>query len=194
MFSSSAGEAIGSGAVEAGLFRDEDDDSAVVVIGVHPFDTNRLNLAELAKLDQALATETPCETIDTTLIRPFDWLPRIETRFTDDQRRYQLRIYEHPHSAAGVTKAEMFETEELAIFRRVGLNPVFFGQAVVGPNLPNLTYMLGFDDADARRNAWRTFITDPAWKALSSIPRFSDDLLIRRITNLNLAPLPGSAL
>ncbi len=180
-FSAFAGDSIIRSGADVGLFRVEGDDLAVVALGAQPF-------------DESLATDDrfPCEAIDTSLVRTFDWLPQIERRFSDAARRYQLRIYEHPHVAAGVTKAEMFETEEVAIFRRVGLHPVFFGKAVAGPELPNLTYLLGFEDADARRSAWKTFIADPAWKRLSAISRFSDELLFRRITNLDLAPLPGS--
>ena len=179
-FSTFAGDAIASTGEDTGLFRVEDDDLAVFALGVQPL--------------EAVVTDErfPCEAVDTSLVRMFEWLPGIERRFDGAERRYQVRLYEQRHTAAGITKAEMFESEEIAIFRRVGLNPVFVGQAVAGPALPNLTYMLGFDDAGARRDAWRTFIADPDWQRLKSVPRYSDDLLIRRITNLNLEPLPGS--
>ena len=46
---------------------------------------------------------------------------------------------------------------EIAIFRKVGMTPVFFGQTVAGRNLPNLTYMIGYDDLAARERAWKAF-------------------------------------
>jgi hypothetical protein len=36
----------------------------------------------------------------------------------------------------------MFDTAEIAIFRKAGLQPVFFGNTLIGQNLPNLAYML----------------------------------------------------
>ena len=51
---------------------------------------------------------------------------------------------------AAAKKIEMFNLHELALFRRVGLTPVFFGETLVGPLRPNLTYMLVFPDDAAR--------------------------------------------
>ena len=42
--------------------------------------------------------------------------------------------------------------------------------------------------------AWRRFIADPEWKALSSIPEYTDERLIRNITNIVLRPLGCSVL
>ena len=36
----------------------------------------------------------------------------------------------------------MFNSAEIAIFRRTGLRPVFFGETMVGAGMPSLTYML----------------------------------------------------
>ena len=52
-------------------------------------------------------------------------------------------------------KLQMFgELGELAIFRRTGLRPVFFGDNVIGDRLPSFTYMLTFDDMAAREKNW----------------------------------------
>ena len=42
--------------------------------------------------------------------------------------------------------------------------------ALVGGNLPNLTYMLAFDSLTQREQAWGTFVSSPEWKKLSSQP------------------------
>ena len=182
------GEAVVQARADIGLYASDGDPSSIVAI------TEHVDFDGLAATEALLATDeqTPCETVDVSLLRLFAATPKIERRFSGNDRVYQLRIYEHPHSSAGETKIEMFETEEIEIFRRVGLNPVFFGQAIAGANLPNLTYLLGFDDAERRRQAWSTFVDDPAWKRLSSVPRYADARVIRRITNINLTPLPGS--
>ena len=51
----------------------------------------------------------------------------------------------------------MFNKGELAIFRRVGLTPVFFGETVVGGAKPTLTYLLVFPDDEGRKAAWNRF-------------------------------------
>ena len=57
-------------------------------------------------------------------------------------RILELRIYESHSTKAGQKKIEMFnEGGEIAIFRKTGLRPVFFGETLIGPLMPNLTYM-----------------------------------------------------
>ena len=69
----------------------------------------------------------------------------------------------------------MFEAGgELALFRRVGLQPVFFGRDLVGPGLPCLTYMVVFADAAAREKAWATFRDHPEWVKMRDDPRYAE--------------------
>ena len=72
---------------------------------------------------------------------------------------------------------------EIALFRKMGLSPVFFGEALVGSKLPNLTYRVGFDDADAQQTAWDTFINLEQWKTRSADPYYSDN--VSNIINLH---------
>src|SRR5262249_11771807 len=83
---------------------------------------------------------------------------------------------------------------ELAIFRRVGLTPVFFASAVVGAAMPNLTYMLVFPDEAARAAAWTKFRGDSEWQKLRAIPEYADKEIVSRITNKVLTPTPYSRL
>ena len=71
-------------------------------------------------------------------------------------------------------KIEMFNTAEIAIFRRSGLLPVFFGDTLVGQKMPQLTYMLTFDSMESHDKNWRTFAADPEWKTLSTTPGYTD--------------------
>lgn len=105
---------------------------------------------------------------------------------------YQLRIYESHSEKAARKKVEMFTIGELAIFRRCGLNPVFFGETIVGPLMPNLTYLLAFKDTAAKDAAWNTFRADPEWAKLKTTPGFTDKEIVSRITNLLLVPAPYS--
>lgn len=109
-------------------------------------------------------------------------------------RIFELRIYESHNDRAHRKKVEMFEVGETAIFKRTGLRPVFFGSALTGARLPNLTYLLVFDDLTAREAAWRTFVGDPEWKKLSTTPGYTDPEIVTNITNYLLRPVGPSQL
>jgi len=80
------------------------------------------------------------------------------------------------------------ELGEVEIFRRVGLTPVFFGRTIVGPRMPNLSYMLVHENMAAREKAWDAFRTDPAWKKLAATPGYSDAEIVSNITTVYLRP------
>lgn len=82
------------------------------------------------------------------------------------------------------------EGGEIGIFRRVGMNPVLFGQSLAGTLLPNLTYMLAFDSPAAMDGAWLKFRADPEWIKLKDDPAYKDT--VSNISNFVLRPLPGS--
>jgi hypothetical protein len=84
----------------------------------------------------------------------------------------------------------MFNVGEIAIFRKTGLHPVFFGETLAGTKMPNLTYMLVFKDMEESKANWKRFSADPDWKALRSDPEYADKAVLRKggITNLYLRP------
>ncbi len=126
--------------------------------------------------------------VESSLMVAFDGMPRLETPVTDAGRIFQLRIYESPSVKTGQKKIEMFNIGEMAIFRKTGLHPVFFGELLLGAKMPNLTYMLVFKDQDERKRNWRQFVQDPEWQKLSAIPEYADDGIVSDITNIFLKP------
>ncbi len=103
---------------------------------------------------------------------------------------FELRTYESLNSATLKRKISMFEQGgEIAIFRRTGLNPVFFGDTVIGPRIPNLTYMVSFPDLAARSKAWSAFGADPEWQKLRAQPGFADPEIVSVISNSLWSPL-----
>ena len=86
----------------------------------------------------------------------------------------------------------MFDDGEIAIFRKYGLQPVFFGETIVGPKMPNLTYMVAYDDWAEREKAWRRFVTSPEWRKLSKTPGLSDAEVVSNISNGLYRPVSGS--
>jgi hypothetical protein len=126
--------------------------------------------------------------IESSLLVPIEGMPRLEKPDTSKPRLLNLRIYESHNERAAKKKIEMFNKGELAIFRRVGLTPVLFGETVVGPAMPNLTYLLVFPDDVGREAAWSRFRDDPEWKKLRAIPEYADKEIVSRITNKILSP------
>ena len=129
--------------------------------------------------------------VESSLLAAFSGWPKLALPKTP-KRIFQLRTYESPTIAAHQRKVQMFNDAEIAIFTKTGLNPVFFGDTIFGPRMPSLTYMLTFADVPELNDHWRTFVTSPEWKQLSSQPELADAEIVSNISNLYLSPLSCS--
>lgn len=133
---------------------------------------------------------------ESSLLLAFENFPKLEVpagTAGKKPRIFELRIYESHNKKANLKKIEMFnQGGEIAIFRRTGLRPVFFGESLIGSHLPNLTYMLVFDDMADRDKTWGAFGADPEWKKLSTTPGYTDVETVSNITNMILSPAPYS--
>ena len=137
------------------------------------------------------SSDPPYLRVESQLMVAFAGMPKLEIPQSAKDRRpriLELRTYESHSVTAGKKKIEMFNKGEIAIFRKTGLAPVFFGETLIGQRQPNLTYMLVYDDMAARDQAWSTFVSDPDWKALSSMPEYSDAAIVTSISNVLLRP------
>ena len=133
--------------------------------------------------------------VESTLLRAFDSMPAVEPSAgagTTTPRIFELRTYESHSNRAALNKLKMFNAGEVPIFRRAGLTPVFFGETIIGSNMPNLMYMLTFSDMSARDAAWSRFGQDPAWKTLSADPQYRDN--VSAISDVILQPTAYSQL
>ena len=122
--------------------------------------------------------DPPFLACDSSLLAAVPTMPSVEKptgAAAGKDRVFELRTYRSATEAASLRKIEMFEAGgEIALFRRVGLQPVFFGRDLVGPGLPCLTYMVVFADAAARESAWATFRDHPEWVKMRDDPRYAD--------------------
>jgi len=134
--------------------------------------------------------------IESTLLRAFEGYPKIivpATATKKEERIYHLRTYVSPTNMDHVRKVEMFHHGEFSYFARAGAAGVFYADALIGPRLPSLTYMLSFPDLAALEAGWDKFRNDPDWKKLSNDPRFKlDPPTVSNVTSLVLKPLPCS--
>ncbi len=128
--------------------------------------------------------------------RAFPGYPKVTppaSAATKGKRIYQLRQYQSPTNMDHVRKVEMFHHGEFDIFAKSGATGVFYADTLVGPNLPNLTYMLSFPDMASLEADWEKFLADPDWKKLTADPRFNlDPPTVSNVTSLVLLPLACS--
>jgi hypothetical protein len=129
--------------------------------------------------------------MESSLMLAFEGKPRLTVPAATAQhgsRLFELRTYESPSDQDHRRKVEMFNSGEFDVFEKAGFWQIFYGDTLIGPRLPNLTYMLGFEDLAARDMHWKAFGAAPEWKKLSSSPRYNFEEIVSSITNVILSP------
>lgn len=140
----------------------------------------------------ASAAEPAYERIESSLLRAFTHMPKMQVP-EHKPRIFELRRYEHATESAGKKKLEMFNSAgEIDIFKRLGFNPVFFGETLIGERRPNLIYMVTFDNMATHDSNWKAFGSDSQWKEISAVPDYADAKLVSHITSTFLIPLACS--
>ena len=117
------------------------------------------------------------ERVESSLLVGFKGMPRIrppKAAKDPGKRFFELRIYESLNEMKGLLKVQMFNQGELEIFEKVGLRAVFFGQALISSDLPQLTYMLEYEDEADHKAAWKRFLEHPDWLALKKDETYKD--------------------
>ena len=141
-------------------------------------------------------SDPPYVSCDVSLHAAVPTTPAVEKPAGDaavPARLFELRTYRSATEAASRRKIEMFEANgELALFRRVGLQTVFFARDVVAGGLPSLTYMVVFADGAAREKAWAAFGSHPEWVKMRDDPRYAET--VSRIDSVLLWPTDYSQL
>ncbi|MEZ0611815.1 NIPSNAP family protein [Fibrella sp. WM1] len=126
-----------------------------------------------AKYDALAPEKAPFVRYTTTLLNAFDGLPTLTVPKAEG-RLFELRTYEGYSEDAVRRKVKMFNDEEIKVFNKTGLHPVFFGEVVAGEHMPCLTYMLTFKDMAERDANWKQFSADPDWKRVSTAPEYAN--------------------
>jgi hypothetical protein len=140
-----------------------------------------------AEFINAPATNPSYVRVESSLLIAFEGFPKLDVP-AKKARLFELRTYESHSHKAGKKKIEMFNSGEITIFKRTGLTPVFFGETIIGGSLPNLTYMLTFDDLTDREKKWAAFGGDSEWQKLRSQSGYSDAEIVSNISNVILRP------
>ena len=91
------------------------------------------------------------------------------------ERIYELRSYESGTEAKALKKIQMFnEGGEIAIFEKIGANPVFWGQVLLGSQKPRLMYLTTYSDMKSHDDHWLAFRNSPEWKTLSAMEEYKN--------------------
>lgn len=140
---------------------------------------------------QTFAEDALYTNFESSLLRAFPNCPTLEVPNLSPDRVVQFRRYFSPSCDRNRAKRAMFDTAgELEIFKSCEMLPVFFGEMLYGPFMPNISYMLSFKNNDERVANWKKFVESDAWKELRVKPEFKDTAT--KIRNLFLKPTPGS--
>jgi hypothetical protein len=127
--------------------------------------------------------------IQSKFYKAFKGMPVIEMpgQTADNKPRiFELRMYESHTEEKAALKIEMFNNGEMQIMRDTELSPVFFGEALIGDDLPHLTYMLSAADRETHETHWSKFAEHPEWERLRKLPRYKDT--VSKSTNIFLIP------
>jgi hypothetical protein len=127
---------------------------------------------------------------DSLLLLAMEGAPLIQVPAKTPARVFELRTYESPNNERALNKLEMFNKGEFGAFARAGMPGVFFGGAVAGSNLPQLTYMVVHTDMDAVKKDWEAFSADEEWKKLKADPSYKDN--VSKIIDLFVRPAEAS--
>jgi len=136
------------------------------------------------------------ERIENKLMIAFAGQPQIRVPELTKQgkpRLFELRTYESHNEYKARLKVEMFNEAEIELFQSLGFPPaVFHGDTIIGKLVPNLTYMLVYEDRKQRDALWKKFINSEGWKELSSVERYKNT--VSKVHNWFMRPTDYSQL
>jgi hypothetical protein len=122
----------------------------------------------------------PYTRMETILLHAFSLAPVMQLpqlKSPKQERVYELRSYESATEKIFKNKVHMFnEGDEVGLFKRLNFNAIFYAEVVAGSKMPNLMYMTSFENMADRDAHWKSFGSDPAWKKLSAMPEYKNNV------------------
>ncbi len=132
------------------------------------------------KYMDAVYNDPPFTRIEKILLHAFPEAPMLTLPHLNSpkaERVYEFRSYESPTEKLFRNKVQMFnEGGEVALFKRLNFNAIFYSEVIAGGSMPNLIYMTSFENMVDRDAHWKTFSADPEWKKLSSDPAYQHNV------------------
>ena len=145
---------------------------------------------------EAKKSDPAFDRIDAWLYLAFKGMPQLELpTFSKDKtptRVFEMRDYESHSELKALNKIAMFDDGEIPLMKDLGMSPVFFGQALAGPNLPHLRYITSAPDLAAHLANWQKFGPDPRWQKMKDLPQYAENT--SKNTARFLSPKPYSVI
>lgn len=129
--------------------------------------------------------------IDSWLMLAFAGLPKIELPSYCKEKKpriFEFRTYESPSEMKAQNKVDMFNAGEIETMREVGLGPIFYGQTLIGRDMPHLMYMTSGENREVHKKHWEAFGGHPTWKKLSGDKQYADNMNKAIVRMLEPAP------
>ena len=103
---------------------------------------------------------------------------------------FEMRTYTtHPGRLDALNAR--FRDHTTRIFEKHSIKNIGYWTTDVGESNHELTYMVAFEDANQRMEAWESFRNDPEWaKVVEDSHR--DGLIVKNVRNQTLVPTPYS--
>lgn len=121
----------------------------------------------------------PYKRVETVLLNAFAGMPQhgqTALNNSTSERIYELRSYESATENLFRNKVKMFNEGEVEIFDRLNFNPIFYGEVIAGPKMPNLMYMTSHANLEAMKKNWENFGKDEKWKEMSSLEEYRNNV------------------
>ena len=163
---------------------------AIWVLATHPSlesfvsvtgDLNTDPVVQKAGADYLLTPKSSpaYDRVDIWLLRAFTAQPRMElAAFSKNKvptRIFELRDYESHSEERALSKMAMFNNGEIPLMKSLGMSPLFYGQALAGPNLPHLRYVTCAADLATHLDNWKKFGPDPRWAKMKDMAEYKDN-------------------
>jgi hypothetical protein len=128
----------------------------------------------------AVYNNPPFTRMETVISYAFPKAPALELPKLNSpkaERVYEFRSYESATEKLFRNKVQMFnEGGEVALFKHLNFNAVFYAEVIAGSSMPNLIYMTSFENMADRDAHWKTFGDAPEWKKLKSDPIYQNNV------------------
>ncbi|MDR0385850.1 MAG: NIPSNAP family protein, partial [Prevotellaceae bacterium] len=126
---------------------------------------------------------------ESLLCEAFDKIPKMKNP-DKDRTLFELRHYKSPNEEANQRKIKMFNLDEIAVFDKVGINSVCYGEVIAGNRMPSIIYLTWYKDEPARNAVWGEFVKHPEWLRIKNIKEYAHTATDNK--NRLLSPMPYS--
>lgn len=92
--------------------------------------------------------------------------------------------------AGALFKVGVEPATAIPLMQEVGLTPVFFGQTIIGSQMPNLIYLVSGENQEEHKKHWKDFFDAPVWKKLIGDLQYEDN--VSKVISVFLKRTPAS--